>query len=146
MKPMKRGELKHTICAAYAEYLDTGDTEQLTTKGESNCLFFDPFLVDNHKVALRLDWSDIDADGHPTLDADFYDPETGKKHSLTGERRAAHHTNTVGSEGRIYEWEFKEHSRPFKVVVHWIAKAEENLTMSDSVSCEVIRGGIKSDA
>lgn len=145
MKPIQRGELKNTICSAYVKYLDTGETEQLTTKADSNCHFFDPFLIDNHKIILRLDWSDLDADGHPTLDADFYDAETGIKRSLRGARRAAHHTNSTSPESRTYEWVFGEYSRPFKVVVHWIATVKDKLTVKDSMSCEVFRSGVKFD-
>jgi hypothetical protein len=108
MKPIQNGELENNIESAYVQYLDTGEKELLSTKSGSRCHFFDPIFLDDDKVILRLDWGDIDTNGNPTLDADFYKTQTGKKRSLSGVRRTSHHTNSTTNENRSYEWVFRE--------------------------------------
>ena len=103
------------------------------------CHFFDPFQVENDTINLRLDWSDLDENGYPTLDADFIYSNTKKKRSLKGLRKEAHHTKPLGSGGRIYTWEFKEFKRPFKVLVRWLASVPFSAKFGLSVSAEVIK-------
>lgn len=145
MEPIRRGDLKNIIDSACVIRLDTGDTQELSTKGASYCHFFDPVKIEGYKIIFRLDWSDLDKGGNPTLDADFYDIETNKKMPNIGERRPAHHTNTNNHKVRVYEWVFKDVKRPFKVVVRWLAKIDEKIGFSDNVTCEVYRKGIKVD-
>jgi hypothetical protein len=143
MEPIRRGDLKNIIDSACVICLDTGETQELSTKGASYCLFFEPVNIGDYKILFRLDWSDLDKGGNPTLDADFYDIETNKKLPNIGERRPAHHTNNKNPNIRVYEWEFKDIKWPFKVVVRWLAKVEEKIGISDKVSCEVYRNGVK---
>ena len=145
MEPIKKGQLKSVITSAYVVRLDTNETQALSTKGESYCHFFEPITIEEYKIIFRLDWSDLDTGGHPTLDADFYDIETNKKLQNTDERHAAHHTKTKDPKVRIYEWEFRETKRPFKVVVYWIIDVKEEIQISDSASCEVFRNGLRVD-
>ena len=123
--------------------LDSGETQELSTKGASYCHFFEPVKIEGYKIIFRLDWFDLDKGGNPTLDADFYDIETNKKLPNIGERRSAHHTNTKDKKIRVYEWEFNDVKWPFKVVVRWLVKIEEKIGFSDKATCEVYRNGIK---
>ena len=141
MNPIRRGQLEHNISSVTVVFLDTNETKILVTKPNSVCHFFEPFQVENDTIKLRLDWSDLDEMERPTLDADFFDSKTGKKRSLKGKRRNAHHTAPINSEGRIYEWEFKNFTRPFIVKVCWIASLIEKFTATDIVTAEVIRAG-----
>jgi hypothetical protein len=139
LEPIKRGQLEHNIESANVVFLDTGDSIRLETKPDSVCHFFEPFQVGNDAITLRLDWSDLDENGNPTLDADFVDSKTNKKQSLKGERRDAHHTSSLGDRGRSYSWEFKNYKRPFKVLVCWLVSASLNVKFDCSASAEVIR-------
>lgn len=145
MKPIRRGQLENVIDSAYVVRLDTGEKLTLNTKGESYCHFFDPIDIEKYKIIFRIDWFDLDAGGHPTLDADFYDIKTNKKLQNTGERHAAHHTETKDSKFRVYEWEFGEIQWAFKVVVRWLINVAETIPVSDYASCEVFRNGVRVD-
>lgn len=145
MEPIRRGDLKNVIDSACVIRLDTGETQELSTKGASYCHFFEPITIEEYRINFRLDWADLDAGGHPTLDADFYDIKTNEKLPNVGERRAAHHTNTKDQKVKVYEWEFKEIKWPFKVVVRWLAKIEEKVQFSDKATCEVYRNGVRVD-
>lgn len=145
MKPIRRGQLKSLIDSAYVVRLDTGETQALSTKGESYCHFFEPVTIEDYKIIFRLDWFDLDRGRQPTLDADFYNIKTNKKLSNTGERHAAHHTVTKDPRFRVYEWGFRETKWPFKVVVRWLINVEEQIQVSDSASCEVFRNGLRVD-
>ncbi len=143
MEPIRRGDLKHTIDSVCVIRLDSGETQELSTKVESYCHFFEPVAIEEYKIIFRLDWSDLDKGENPTLDADFYDIETKKKLKNIGERRAAHHTSTKNSKIRVYEWEFKDVKWPFKIVVRWLVKIEEKVGVSDIATSEVCRNGVK---
>jgi hypothetical protein len=140
MEPISRGKLHEQIECAVVTFIDTGETQTLATRDQSVCHFFSPFMVGKDQIQLRLDWSDLDSDGRPTLDADFLNPETGKSRSLKGELKEAHHTGAMPGEGRRYEWAFKAFSREFSVAITWIATISEIATATDYCSAEIIRG------
>lgn len=142
MEPIRRGDLKNIIDSACVIRLDSGETQELSTKVESYCHFFEPVAIEGWEIIFRLDWSALDNGGNPTLDADFYDIETKKKLPNIGERRAAHHTSPKNSKIRVYEWEFKDVKWPFKIVVRWLVKVEEKIGVSDMAICEVYRNGV----
>ncbi|MGP9647597.1 hypothetical protein ACT3R8_11670 [Halomonas sp. AOP42-C2-23] len=139
MEPIKRGQLQEEIGEAIVEFIDSDEELTLETKGDSTCHFFPRFTVGDDEVQLRVDWSDIH-DGHPVLDADFYCSKTGRKRSLKGCRLESHHTNTVPETGRQYVWSYKNHKRPFKVKVRWLARAEIKATAVSIAEATVIRG------
>ena len=143
MEPIRRGDLKNIVDSACLIRLDSGETQELCTKGAGYCHFFEPVAIEGYKIIFRLDWSDLDKGGNPTLDADFYDIETNKKLPNIGERLAAHHTSSKNSKIRVYEWEFKDVKWPFKIVVRWLVKTEEKIGVSDIATCEVCRNGVK---
>ncbi len=120
-------------------FLDSIEEHTLRTKPNSNCHFFDKFKVGNDTIQLRLDWNDLDVNGFPTLDADFYTPDTGKKRKLKGKRKESHHTNAIGNEGRTYEWVFEECMIKFIVVLVFSVSITDSLHATDSCSGEVIR-------
>jgi len=138
MEPIKRGQLEHNIDSATVVFLDTAESKRLGTKPGSVCHFFEPFQVENDTITLRLDWSDLDEIGNPTLDADFVDRNTNKKRSLKGERKEVHHTSSLKEGGRAYSWEFKRYKRPFKVSVCWLASVSADVKSSCSASAEII--------
>jgi len=141
MEPIRRSQLERNISSATVEFMDTGETKNLETKYNSYCHFFEAFQVENDTIKLRLDWSDLDENGYPTLDADFFDSQTGKKHPLKSERGNAHHTPTINSKERSYEWKFKNCKRHFKIKVCWTVSITESMNVADSCSAEVIQAG-----
>ncbi|PLY16351.1 MAG: hypothetical protein C0631_04050 [Sedimenticola sp.] len=145
MIPIRKGQLKNVIHTACVVRLDTGEKQLLSTKGDSYCHFFKPISIEDYNLQLRLDWSDLDAGGHPTLDADFYDVATNKKLRNTGELRPLHHTQTNNPSLRVYEWEFRGYKWPFKVIISWLVIVKESIQVTDSVSCEVFRNDLKVD-
>ena len=139
MKPIRPGQLHENIEAATVTFSDTGEVRTLTTRERSASHFFPRFMVGDDEIQLRLDWSDLDSNGQPMLDADFIDRETGTHRALRGKRRDAHHTASSAGEGRCYEWEFDGFSRQFSVAVTWLATVSEHLHATDSCSAQVIR-------
>ena len=140
VEPIGRGRLKEEIDEAIVEFIDTGEELILEVKGDSVCHFFQRFSVGDDEIQLRLDWSDIAENSHPVLDADFYSSETGKKLPLKGSRLDSHHTNTVTGKGREYIWSYKDCTRPFKVKVRWLARAEFKCSFSMTAEATVIKG------
>lgn len=140
MEPINKGILQEEINKVIIELLDTGEEFTLETKAESACHFFQRFTVDDDEIQLRIDWSDIDDNGHPVLDADFYCSKTRRKRSLKGSRLKSHHTNTAPETGRQYVWSYKNHKRPFKAKVWWLARAETKVTAKMKVEATVIKG------
>lgn len=125
------------IDSAKVIFLDSMEEHCLHPRIGSNCHFFDKFEAGGDSIQLRLDWGDLDANGWPTLDADFYHLETGKKRNLKGKRRDAHHTKATPNEGRSYEWTFEECNLKFKVLVVINASIVEAAHATDQSSAEV---------
>lgn len=93
---------------------------KLETKLDSACHFFECFRSGAYLVQLRLDWTEIGANGHPMLNADFLDPVT-LKHDHSMRHHRAHTTTSADSDERTYEWRFEEAHRRFTVAVTWSA-------------------------
>ena len=122
--------------------LDTGDTTELAARPGSACLFFDRFKAGIYLIQLRLHWSDLDDHGHPRLDADFLDPDTAQhEHSMRG--HPSHHTDSVGSGQRTYEWVFENVTRRFSVAITWEASLHVSGSSSVSISPTVIRAQLE---
>jgi hypothetical protein len=139
MKPISSRLFHGDIESAVVSFSDTREVHALTIRAGSECHFFPRFKVDNDDIQLRLDWSDLDSNEQPTLDADFIDCETGKHRTLRGKRRDAHHTRSSTGEGRCYEWEFNGFKRQFIVAVTWCATVSENAMATDICSAEIVR-------
>jgi hypothetical protein len=139
MEPIRSGQLHENIEAVTVTFSDTGDVQTLTTRERSANHFFPRFSVGSDEIQLRLDWSDLDSNGQPMLDADFIDSKTGKHRTLQGRRRDAHHTTSSAGEGRCYVWEFDGFSRQFSVAVTWRATVTEQSHATVSCSAQVIR-------
>ena len=139
MEPIRPGQLDEKISSANVTFEDTGEVRALTTRTKSASHFFERFNVGEYVIQLRLDWSDLDRNGQPSLDADFIDRETGKHRALRGNRRDAHHTASLPGEGRCYVWEFEGFSRKFSVTVVWLASVVETVNVTDSCSSVIIR-------
>jgi hypothetical protein len=67
-----RPEDFETGVRAHATDMASGTSQELTPRRGSNCQFFERFPARAYDVALGLDWNDLDSEGNPTLDADFY--------------------------------------------------------------------------
>jgi hypothetical protein len=120
-------------------FVEAGKSEILTTKTGSANHFFERFSIGDDDIQLRLDWSQLDHNGFPTLDANFFNRDTGKRRTLKGKRRNAHHTVATFGEHRIYEWEFDGYGRQIKVTITWRAAVVERLRANDSCDATVIR-------
>lgn len=127
----------NNITAALVTFTDTGESRSLETRPNSNCHFFERFTIGDHDIVLRLDWNDLDHNGHPTLDADFIDPETGKHRRLKGKLRDAHHTPSLHDHSRSYEWVFDNFRRQFSVSVEWQAIIQETAKFGDTCLAEM---------
>ena len=138
MEPVTPENLHEKIRSAVVTFSDTAETLTLMPRKDSACLFFSPFTVGDDEIRLRLDWTSLDSNWQPTLDADFHSVATGKKRSLKGKRRDAHHTNTMPGDGRCYVWEFMDVSRHFRITVTWLATVSESLSATDSCSATVV--------
>lgn len=113
------------IICAHVECLDTGEIYQLNERPNSRCHFFEPIEIGNYRIQLRLDWATVN-NVHPTLDADFYEREGGRKLRITGERQDAHNTSATSTEGRLYVWKFKSHQYSFRIRI----TIRENITVT----------------
>lgn len=122
-------------------FSDTGEALTLTTREGSLNHFFPRFMVGDEEIQLRLDWSAIDSDGQPTLDADFIDRNAERHRALRGKRRNAHHTAASPGNGRCYKWEFNGFTRQFSVAVTWRVALSASLGFTASLTAEVIRAG-----
>ncbi len=101
MEAIQPGRLEQNINSVKVTFEDTGEVLTLTTRPGSASHFFERFVVGEDEIQLRLDWSDLDANGQPTLDADFIDRKSGKHRALRGNRRLAHHTASSPSGAKI---------------------------------------------
>lgn len=117
---------------------ENGESYSLSTKPNSNCHFFYEFQVGNDTIQLRLDWNDLDENNLPTLDADFYNSDTGRQRKLKGKRWESHHTKALEDKGQ-YEWIFEECKIKFKIVLVFTAFIYETMHITDSYSAEVIK-------
>ena len=140
MNPLTTKDLESGTVRAWATNVLTGATQELTTKQGSVCQFFEPFECGGYKVWLRLDWKDLDSQGNPTLDADFYSRITGEM-DKSMRAQPAHHTQAQGDGERTYLWEYADELRKLRVTLTWIASITEVVGLGDSCSAKVIRAG-----
>lgn len=145
MTQVKPAKPVSEIDSAFAINMDTDEKQELAVRDGSYCHFFEPIEVVGHIVKLRLDWGDLDDEGRPTLDADFYDVESGKKLRNSGNRRPAHRTKASSESGRVYEWQFSSENLRLKVVVHCTLQLHDELKVLDVAVADVYRNGRKID-
>lgn len=138
METIQPGQLEQNISSVKVTFEDTGEVLAPATRPGSASHFFERFVVGENEIQLRLDWSDLDANGQPTLDADFIDRKAGKHRALKGNRRQAHHTASSPGGDRVYEWEFEGLSRRFSVAVAWLGSTKISAQPSMSCTGEVI--------
>src|SRR5437660_7297923 len=86
---------------------DTREEIALSRRSDSCCHFADRIPHANYEVALRIDWSDMDVTGDPTLDADFF--SSGDTKPLKDRQfRKAHHTHKALKDGiGTYDFSFE---------------------------------------
>jgi hypothetical protein len=94
-----------SIDEARVVHTGSGAEETLSVRADSHCHFFQRFASDKYEVGLRLDWSDLDTNGNPRLDADFFIPGETKPIRPNPFPKSHHTTRTTGSSGMpVYEW------------------------------------------
>ena len=120
----------------------SGRTEQLRLRPGSACQFFEPFACGRYCVQLRLDWNDLDANGNPMLDADFYDAESGVM-DKSMRQHEAHHTPSIDEQSRTYSWEFADESRHLLVTLIWVLAVEATARAVAGASVTITRAGEK---
>ena len=76
----------------------------LSTKQDSCCHFADRIPCASYEVGLRIDWSDMDGSGDPTLDADFFHPGDTKP-LRQPQFRKVHHTHKTLEDG-LWTYDF----------------------------------------
>jgi hypothetical protein len=140
MIPLSHEDLQSGKVRAWATNVSTGATQELTIKNGSVCQFFEPFKCGGYKIWLRLHWKDLDSQGNPTLDADFYNPSTDK---IDKSMRAhpAHHTQAQGDKERTYLWMFADESRELRVTLTWSESVTSVGNIIDSCSAKQTRAG-----
>lgn len=134
MEPLTPEQLARSIARVTVTDLRTGAVQQLTTRPDSACHFFDRFSAGPYEVQLRLDWSDIDPNGHPRMDADLINPDTGK-HVHSKRAKSVHHTDSVGPGDRRYEWQFEDARLHLRVAVDWMLSG--SATTAAKASCKM---------
>jgi len=114
-----------------------GDTEkekQLFEREGSKCHFNDPFLFENYKIQLRLDWSDM-KNGDPTLDADIWTEDSMEAKKFL-EKSSWHHTkkqlNLLTGE-RQYTFEFQNLTLNLRTKMTLEKKHSTDLLVSDTL-------------
>lgn len=165
MEPIKKGQISSQIRKATVIFPDNKSLIlEIRTLGatgiDSYCHFFPKrfSLDENQEVQLRVDWNDLVDGKHPTLDADFYDKNTGqivKKLSLA--QKKSHQTkpickedkrlfekNTFYDSPRCYEWLCEGNEAvipPFKIIVEWLSSFTVTCSAKMTVTGTVIKGG-----
>jgi hypothetical protein len=105
------------VVSATLEDVSTGQVLQLSTKEGSGCHFVDRFHYGDYKIGLRFDWTDLDVNGDPTLDADFFRPGESKPIQHM-KRKATHHTQkTVDPLTRQCMYNFKFEKLDLKLLL-----------------------------
>jgi hypothetical protein len=140
VSPLTPEDLQSGTVRAFATDLSSGAIQELTTRNRSVCHFFEPFECGGHEVRLRLDWKDLDSQGNPTLDADFYMLDTGEM-DKSMKAHVAHHTPAQSEGERAYEWEYADESRRLRVTLIWSVSGICVAKTDVSFSAEVTRAG-----
>ena len=140
MNPLRPEDLQSGAVRAFVKDLLTGESQELTTRSGSASHFFEPFNCGGYNVRLRLDWRDLDAQGNPKLDADFYSLLTGEI-DKSMKAHVAHHTAAQTEGERTYEWEYADESRKLLVTLIWSVSVTCVAKAGLSCSAEVIRPG-----
>lgn len=86
---------------------------------------------DQYKVCLRLDFSDLDKDGNPSLDADFYDKNNQKISIIKNTAFYDSHHTPAQKGTKLYHFEFDNK----KIILEIIEIAAVN-TIACSINLE----------
>ncbi len=140
MSPLRPEDLQSGRVRAFATDLLSGTKQDLTTRNRSVCHFFEAFECGGYRVQLRLDWTDLDSQGNPTLDADFYSLKTGEM-DKSMKAHVAHHTPSQSGGERTYHWDFAGETIRLRVTLIWSVSVTCGVATYDFVSAEVIRPG-----
>ena len=107
---MQRTGIPETIIAARLINAASGKELALKTRSGSCCHFVERFSHGKYEIGLRIDWSDMDRSGDPTLDADFFTPGDTKP-LREPQFKQVHHTRKawdVAVELWVYDFDFDD--------------------------------------
>ncbi len=105
------------ITKAVAIDRKTGAEYILGTKVRSYCHFFDRVPYEGYEIGLRLDWKQIDLNGDPTLDADFFPPGSSKPDKAMKASPAHNISKSVNSSSGEIAYEFQYQSLHLNLIV-----------------------------
>jgi len=134
-------DLESGAVRAFATDLSSDVTQELSMQPDRVQHFFEPFALGTMQIELRIDWTDIDANGNPTLDANLYDSAT---HRRVKSKRAkvAHHTLAKGSGERIFVWEFGDKVLPMRVTLKWAVSGRCTATATSTLTMAIHRAQV----
>ena len=138
MSALTLDDLQSRAVRAFATDLNSGVTQELSTRPSRIQHFFEPFGYGAVRVELRIDWQDIDADGNPTLDANLYDSVTHRR-VKSKDAKDAHHTPAKGAGERAFDWEFEDKVLPLRVTLMWSVSMFCEATVTATLTAEVHR-------
>ena len=138
MSALALDDLQSGAVRAFATELNSGVTQELSTRPSRIQHFFEPFECGPVRVELRIDWEDIDADGNPTLDANLYDSVTHRR-VKSKDAKDAHHTPAKGAGERAFDWEFEDKVLPLRVTLMWSVSMFCEATVTATLTAEVHR-------
>ena len=135
-KKMDPEEVGRVVGNVKVTFPDTDEVLDLKPREESVCVWVtDQFPAGEWMAWLRLDFSDMDERGHPTLDADFFKPGSTKPDKKMRRMHPAHHTEAEASGPRTYIWEFENVvTVRFTAAITWSLSATMEATSSVSIA------------
>lgn len=129
------------IVQAVMTDLPTGEKTILSEKKDSKCLFKPVIQYKKYTIQLRLDYTPkgLDNSNNPTLDADVWQEQNGKKIFFKGQW---HHTPITfdGNVNRyVYQFNFNGLSLDLAVIQSVRKSITCNMVISDSVDVKLIK-------
>jgi len=116
----------------------SGEEHPVSVLGHGRCHLLGRFAVHGDTVQFRLDWGHLDAQRHPTMDADFIDSITGK-HLKSASLKPFHHTHATGN-GQRYAWRYQDVEHHFEIRVYWLGSVEQAFGIRQEAHGEVVDG------
>ncbi len=97
-------QIPDEVVSATLINLATRQEQKLSLRADSGCHFADRFSYGDYEIGFRFDWGDLDVNGNPTLDADFFKP--GQTKPIREMRNhPSHHTEKV-FDPSVPEWTY----------------------------------------
>lgn len=120
------GRIPIEVVSARLVDRSTGTSEQLKTRQNSGCHFVDRISHGEYEVGFRIDWTDLDVNGDPTLDADLFLPGDTKA-IRSFKEMTAHHTRK--SQDGTSEWAYRFEHEDLKLEFDLVVTRELKMTI-----------------